>query len=533
MHIRHLTIKTKMVVLVTFVMSALLVIMAYIYFKLDNIQDHYDQSLELSIRQDLLNQVIVNGLLFNSATGVVKNNPGDGRAVKTVKTAGMNLKRLGTQVQKEHRGLWSKLQPVYDPFLQATQEIIRKIDNGKDIDAADLKKRLQKWRGLKFAAQDMLQAVHGELEGSNSSFGTLVSRSVIQALGIIAVVMVLTFALISVISRNITRSVSEIIPVVKELSSGKGDLTRRINIASSRNEISRMSGYMDAFIESVHGIVKDVMHSGVENSALSNDLDEIVMQLKKGTAESRDVIDRMRKNGVQVRELLASTLDQTQQTQTKIVTATENMQEARSNVASLGERIESSASEQIELSDRMQQLTEDTEQVKSILTVIHDIAEQTNLLALNAAIEAARAGEHGRGFAVVAEEVKKLAEKTQRSLTEINGTIQVIVQSVVESSTMMKENANKIHNLVEISAKVDEQIIQTADAIDQAGTLFETTLEVSKLQGGSTEITLDDIAKTAELLETNCEFIQRITKVSEGLSRASNQLQKKLGQFKT
>ncbi len=200
-------------------------------------------------------------------------------------------------------------------------------------------------------------------------------------------------------------------------------------------------------------------------------------------------------------------------------------------MSTLEEQIIQTHDGEIAVSDNLKALTENAEDIKGILNIISDISDKTNLLALNAAIEAARAGEHGRGFAVVADEVRKLAESTQKSLTEINASVNVIVQSISDASSSVEHNAKSALELVEISKELQSSL---GEASSEVKVTYKKSIadtensEIIKTEAyNSKDLTasqLDKMHTTKESINTIKTNVKEIENSTEALVAKVSQL---------
>jgi methyl-accepting chemotaxis protein len=188
---------------------------------------------------------------------------------------------------------------------------------------------------------------------------------------------------------------------------------------------------------------------------------------------------------------------------------------------------------ELALQGKLEQASANANEVKNVLDVIRDIADQTNLLALNAAIEAARAGEHGRGFAVVADEVRALAERTQKSLGEIDATTNLVVQSVMESTDEINANSKKVEKLTHISSELQETINSVVHVLESAVNSAGKSVEDYIVTADKINYIVDEIEKSNQLTEENTRSIQEVNAATDQLDSMSEKLNNELMKFKS
>ena len=222
-----------------------------------------------------------------------------------------------------------------------------------------------------------------------------------------------------------------------------------------------------------------------------------------------------------------------EKTQQNISIANKELISAKIVLSSLVSEVDGYIETENSMSSQLILLSSDAEQVKNVLSVIKDIADQTNLLALNAAIEAARAGEQGRGFAVVADEVRKLAERTQKSLTEIEISVSTIVQAINDVSDKIGKNATNMNELTRISNEVEIKISTTSlemeRAVDVAQKAYHDSVEVVE----NIEWIINKISQISHVSESNQKNSEQIQNDSGQLLAVAHSLQSSINEFKS
>jgi len=309
------------------------------------------------------------------------------------------------------------------------------------------------------------------------------------------------------------------------------DLSIEIRIYED-DEFGEIRKALREFIASLHEVMIRANQTSQENKIVSNRLTNSFEIITDNIHKETSIVSEASKNAEEIKDTLEEESEKSNLVKNAIIKANEDLKNSVALIEQTVKEIQNNAENEHELASQLSQLSQDAEQVKDILTVIREIADQTNLLALNAAIEAARAGEHGRGFAVVADEVRKLAERTQKSLGEIDATINVIVQSINNASNNMNRNIEVVTYITDKTLSAQSEIEHVSKEMNNV--VKEVEINVENI--GKIYKKMDEFIKYMENIRhyslQNEENIMKNRTYIEKIAHLANELLEEIKQFK-
>lgn len=349
---------------------------------------------------------------------------------------------------------------------------------------------------------------------------------------IVLVVMVVTVLLLALVSERVSEGIlggkaSEVERTVGEVS--RGNLAVEMKATNPESAL----GLLGVAVNNLKELIGEAKSLSNQNASVALQLSSASQTTGKNVENSTTIVSATAEKASVIKDQIMHSIEEAKGSKENLQKAGEGIVEANRAIDILSDKIEESVAIETELAQRVSQLSSDAEQVKEILSMISDIADQTNLLALNAAIEAARAGEHGRGFAVVADEVRKLAERTQKSLVEINATINVIVQAISDSSEKMNANSRQIGELTAVADDVKRKISSMSESMEKAIVMSDRTVEDYVLTGKEVSEIIKGMETINDISAENARSVEEIAAASQHLSDLTTSLNAKLSEFRT